>query len=144
MKKTSILVATLISFSAMSFAQNAPTPATTVTESQKTETKAPAPKTETKAPAPKKQMKKAEMVMGEITAVNMEKNEITLKVKKDKTEKTFSVDAKEIAKLKVGQEIKMKLVDGKVETIKEVKHQTKHAKHQKKAEVKTENPAQTK
>lgn len=135
MKKTSILIATLAAFSAMSFAQNTPAPAAAP---------AAAPKAEVKAPAPKKEMKKAEVVMGEITAVNAEKNEITLKVKKDKTEKTFSVDAKEIASLKAGQEVKIKLMDGKVESIKAIKHEVKHPKAEKKAEVKTEKPAETK
>jgi len=128
MKRTYILIATLAAFSAMSFAQN---------------TAAPAPVAKT--PAVKKEMKKAEVLVGEISAVNTEKNEITLKVKKDKAEKTLAIDPKEIANLKAGQEVKIKLMDGKVESIKPViKHEKKHNKPAKKAEVKTEKPAETK
>ncbi|NLI10410.1 MAG: hypothetical protein GX447_06630 [Elusimicrobia bacterium] len=135
MKKTYILIAVLASFSAASFAQNTPAPAATPAAN--------APKAQTQEV--KKEVKKIETVIGNITAVNTEKNEITLAVKKDKSEKTFAVDQKEIAKLKAGQEVKLKLVDGKVESIKEmVKHEMKHQKQEKKAEMKKENPGEKK
>ena len=131
MKKTYILIAVLASFSAASFAQNTPAPAANAPKAQTQEVK--------------KEVKKIETVIGNITAVNTEKNEITLAVKKDKSEKTFAVDQKEIAKLKAGQEVKLKLVDGKVESVKEmVKHEMKHQKQEKKGEMKKENPGEKK
>ncbi len=137
MKKTVISIAALAAISAVSFAQTNPAPAQTA----QTQQVSPAAKTA----AVSKEAKKAEVIFGDISAVNTEKNEITLKVKKDKTDKTFSVEQKEMAKLKVGEEVKIKLIDGKVESIKPVmKHEVKNKKHENKTEAKQEKPAENK
>ena len=126
MKKIMIAAVALIAFAALSFAQ-AP---------EATPPAAPPPAAPAKAavkkhaPAPK-----AETMMGEITAIDTTKNEITVKDKKTAAEKAIAVDAKKIAGFKVGDEVKVTTRGDKTDVKAIKKHAPKKAPAPKKAEA---------
>ena len=126
MKKSMIAAVTLIAFAGLSFAQ-APAPEAAPVAAPKVEaTKAVKPAVRKHAPAPK-----AEITMGEITAVDATANTITVKDKKTAVEKTISIDAKKIAGFKVGEEVKVKTQGDKTDVKVIKKHEGKHmGKHE--------------
>ena len=107
MKKSMLAAVTLMAFAGLSFAQ-APeaTPAATPAAIPAAAPKMGAPKA-AKPAVVKKHAPKPEIIMGEITAVDTVKNEITVKDKKTAAEKTIGIDAKKIAGFKVGDEVKV-------------------------------------
>ncbi len=124
MKKYLIAVAALAAFTGMSFAQD------------KAPAAAPAAPAKMEKPAAKKhEMKKADVTVGEIAAVDAAKNAITVKTKKGE-EKSFTLES--VGSLAVGAKVKVTVKDGKT-SVKEIKeHQGKHEakKHEvKKAEA---------
>ncbi|HOJ85774.1 MAG: hypothetical protein ACP5SD_06510 [Elusimicrobiales bacterium] len=147
MKKITLLSISSLMISVAVYAQN-----NTPTQQPTTQPQVQAVKMENKAEATKpaevkketkKEVKKAEYVKAEVVNINNEKNEVTLKIKKE--EKVFPLDPKEIAKLKVGENVKVKLMDGKIEEIKEVKKNEHKKMEMKKEEKKAETkPAETK
>ena len=102
MKKSMLAAVTLIAFAGLSFAQAPATEATPAAAPKVEAPKAVKPAVKKHAPAPK-----AEIMMGEITAVDTVNNTITVKDKKTAAEKTIGVDAKKIAGFKVGEEVKV-------------------------------------
>lgn len=119
MKKSMLAAVALIAFAGLSFAQ---APAATPAAAPKME----APKA-VKPAVIKKQAPKAEVMMGEITAVDTVKNEITVKDKKTAVEKTIGVDAKRIAGFKVGDEVKVTTRGDKTDVKAIKKHEAKKA-----------------
>ena len=123
MKKYILAAVTLAAFSGMSFAQNAPAaaPAAAPVKMEK--------------PA-KKHAVKADVTMGDITAVDAAANTITVKDSKG-AEKTFTLEAGKMGTLAAGAKVKVTVKDGKT-TVKEMKkHEGKHEgkKHDKKADA---------
>lgn len=132
MKKLTVVVSVMFFAAAVSFAQNAGTAA-------EPQAKNLAPTQKESAQPPKKEKEQhVENIMGNIVKINTEKNEkgeitkaeIVIKTKNE--EKTIQVDPKEVVNLKEGMNVKIKLVDGKVSQIKEIK------KHETKKEMKKE------
>jgi hypothetical protein len=119
MKKYIIAAVTLAAFTGMSFAQNAPAaaPAAAPVKMEK--------------PAKKHEMKKADVTMGEITAVDAVAKTITVKDNKG-VEKQFTLES--IGTLAQGQNVKVTVKDGKTSVKAIMKHEGKHAG--KKAEAK--------
>ncbi len=123
MKKYILAAVTLAAFTGMSFAQNAPAAAP-----------AAAPAKVEKPVAKKHEMKKAEITMGVITAVDAAAKTITVKNNKG-VEKQFTLES--VGTLAQGVKVKVAVKDGKT-TVKEIKeHKGKHEtkKHEKKAEA---------
>ncbi|MCX5785065.1 MAG: hypothetical protein NTX59_05205 [Elusimicrobia bacterium] len=128
MKKSMLAAVTLIAFAGLSFAQApAAAPVAAPAAAPKVEApKAVKPAVRKHVPAPK-----AEIMMGEITAVDTVKNEITVKDKKTAVEKTIGVDVKKIAGFKVGEEVKVKTQGDKTDVKVIKKHEGKHmGKHE--------------
>lgn len=112
MKKYILAAVTLAAFTGMSFAQNAPVAAP-----------AAAPAKMEKPVAKKHEMKKAEVTMGEITAVDAATKMITVKDSKG-MEKQFTLES--VGTLAQGAKVKVSVKDGKT-TVKEMKeHKGKH------------------
>ena len=126
MKKSMLAAVTLIAFAGLSFAQ-APVAETTPAAAPKVEApKAVKPAVKKHAPAPK-----AEIMMGEITAVDTVNNTITVKDKKTAAEKTIGIDAKKIDGFKVGEAVKVKTQGDKTDVKVIKKHEGKHeGKHE--------------
>lgn len=127
MKKYILAAVTLAAFTGMSFAQT-PAPAAAP---------AAAPAKVEKPVAKKHEMaKKADVTIGEITAVDAAANMITVKDSKG-VEKQFTLEAGKIAGLGQGAKVKVSVKDGKT-SVKEMKeHKGKHEakKHDKKADA---------
>jgi len=117
MKKYLISAATLAAFASLSFAQApAPAAAPAAAEPMKMET----PKVVKKAARPaKKEVKRAEIVTGNITVIDTATNAVTVQDEKG-MDKVLTVDAMKIADLKVGQHVKATIKDGKA-TVKIIK-----------------------
>jgi hypothetical protein len=60
----------------------------------------------------KKIWTKSEMTKGEIVSIDSVKNEIVIKEKATGTDKTLKVDPKEVAMLKVGETVKVRIKPG--------------------------------
>jgi hypothetical protein len=123
MKKYILAAVTLAAFTGMSFAQNAPAAAP-----------AAAPAKVEKPVARKHEMKKAEITMGVITAVDAAAKTITVKDNKG-AEKQFTLES--VGPLAQGAKVKVSVKDGRT-AVKEMKeHKGKHEgkKHEKKAEA---------
>jgi hypothetical protein len=119
MKKSMLAAVTLVAFAGFSFAQ---APVATPPVAAPAATPAAA-----KPAAVKKHAPKAEVMMGEITAVDTVKNEITVKDKKTAVEKTIGIDAKKIAGFKVGDEVKVTTRGEKTDVKAIKKHEAKKA-----------------
>jgi hypothetical protein len=112
MKKYILAAVTLAAFTGMSFAQNAPAAAP-----------AAAPAKMEKPVAKKHEMKKTEVTMGEITAVDAAAKTITVKDNKG-VEKQFTLES--VGTLAQGAKVKVSVKDGKT-AVKEMKeHKGKH------------------
>ena len=123
--KNLLAVVALVAFAGVSFAKNAPAPAAAPAA-------APA---KIEKPAKKHEMKKAEVTMGEITAVDAAAKTITVKDGKG-VEKQFTLE--NVGTLAQGAKVKVTVKDGKT-TVKEQKdHKGKH--EGKKAEKKAAAP----
>jgi len=81
------------------------------------------------APSGRKAQARADIVRGKITSIDTTKNEIVVK-NKDGVEKTVAVDAKEIASLKIDENVRIKVKEGTnvAESIKEIVKTTTPAK----------------
>lgn len=156
MKKIVLMAIASFALHTMAYAQNQP-------QMPQVKPEMKAEKTAVDKAVPKKKSKKAvkKMVVKHITgevvniSTSTEKSDITLKIekrvkgKKHMEEKSFSVDSKLLEGIKVGDKVKVKLVNGEVKKIK--KHVKKEVKKEKKlkkqenkkdvkpAEVKTED-----
>lgn len=113
MKKTvSFFIALLFlcGISTLSFAQAVPTP--------------------TPTKSAKKDEVKMEVIKGEIVSIDTTANQIVVKDKKTAQDRTIGVDPKEIAKLTVGEKVKIKIKEGSTiaESVKKIKSDTKKAK----------------
>ncbi len=130
MKKYILAAVTLAAFTGMSFAQTpaaapAPVPAAAKTA---------APVKAAKPAA----MKKAEVTIGEISAMDAAKNEITVKDSKG-VEKTFTLEAGKMTGLTQGAKVKVMVKDGKT-TVKAIKQHEGRHEGKKAAEKKAEAP----
>lgn len=139
MKKLTAVISVVFFAAAVSFAQNAGTAAQPQAQNPAS--------TQKESAQPKKMEKKqhVENIMGDIVKINSEKDEkgeitkaeIVIKAKNE--EKTVQIDPKELANLKEGMNVKVKLVNGKVTDIKEIKkHETKKEMKKEKKEEKKE------
>ena len=110
MKKYLLAIVTIAAFAGMSFAQAPAAPAQKPAEAPKMA----APK------AAKHEVVKMDTVNGAITAIDAVANTITVKDEKG-LDKTLTIDAKKLATLKVGDNVKIKAKDNKVMMIKTIK-----------------------
>jgi hypothetical protein len=115
MKKYLIAAVTVAAFAGMSFAQAPAAPAQKPADAPKVE----APKAVKKA-APKHEVVKLDTVNGAITAIDAVANTITVTDEKA-VAKVLTIDAKKLATLKVGDNVKIKAKDNKVVVIKTIK-----------------------
>ncbi len=117
MKKYIIAAVTIAAFAGMSFAQEPAAPAQKPAEAPKMA----APK------AVRKEVVKMDTVNGAITAIDAVGNTLTVKDEKG-MDKTLTIDARKLAALKVGDNVKIKAKDNKVVIIKSIKeHKGKKA-----------------
>lgn len=140
MKKLTAVISLIFFTAAVSFAQNAGTADETQAQN--------IVQTQKESVQPKKMEKKqnVENIMGDVVKINTEKNEkgeitkaeVVIKTKNE--EKTIQIDPKDVATLKEGMKIKVKIVNGEVREIKEIKkHETKkEMKKEMKREMKEE------
>ena len=114
MKKYLLAIVTIAAFAGMSFAQAPAAPAQKPAEAPKMA-----------APKAVKEVVKMDAVNGAITAIDAVANTITVKDEKG-MDKVLGIDAKKLATLKVGDNVKIKAKDNKVMMIKTIKeHKTK-------------------